>query len=299
MPHPQFIVIGAQKSASSFLQACLTEHPDIWMPDGETPYFESPDYEQQTPNDFAAIFTGRTEPMLGIKRPNYIGKPEVPARIASDCPDAHLIAVLRNPVDRAVSAYFHQIKSGFLPPIPWEKGLEAIIKDPEFVERHPRSREILEFGLYYKYLAQYQPFFDRGKLLVMLHEDILADPHQCVAEAYRFLGVPDEFVPERAIGSRPQAVVYQPTRVRLHSYRPRLLYHFDQNRTRMTGRTRNPLRIALASAIVGIDRVLLAKCLGNVKPTIPPTLRKQISAYYDQDREQLQNMLQRDLSAWK
>lgn len=94
-------------------------------------------------------------------------------------------------------------------------------------------------------------------------------------------------------------MVYQPTRVRLQSYRPRLLYRFDQDRTRMTGRTRNPLRIALASALVGLDRLVLSRCLGNAKPVIPQELRQRISAYYDQDRAQLQSLLQRDLSAWE
>ncbi len=298
MSPPTFIIIGAQKSASSFLQNCLAEHPDIWMPVGETPFFESPDYETQERADLNKIFEGRQENHLGIKRPNYIGKPEVPARITTDCPDAKIIAVLRNPVDRAVSAYFHQIKSGFLPPIPWEKGLEALVSEPDFTDRHPRSREILEFGKYHKYLAMYEHFFTRGQVLTMLHEDILANPQECIAQAYRFLGADDGFVPHNAIESTPQAVVYQPARVRLQSYRPRLLYHFNHDRTRMTGRTKNPLRVALAAGIIGLDRILLSRFLGNAKPKIPPALRQHIADYYKQDREQLQTLINRDLSDW-
>lgn len=298
MKPPQFIVIGAQKSASSFLQVCLTEHPDIWMPVGETPYFESPDYEAHEPGDLESIFAGRPEPMCGIKRPNYIGKPEVPPRIAADRPDAKLIAVLRNPIDRALSSYFHQVKSGFLPPLPPEEGIPALLDDPSFGDRHPRSREILEFGLYHKYLSLYEPFRAADRLLVMRHKQILKQPRESIQLAYRFLGVDDAFVPEDSLGSRPQAVIYQPTRLKLLAWRPRLLYRFNAERTRMIGRTRNPLRIGLAGAIIALDRLILARLLGNAKPRLSPELRARLRGYYDADIAKLEGLLGQDFSDW-
>ena len=119
---PNFVIIGAQKSASTFLQVCLSEHPDVFMPPGETPFFESPDYENSDISRLESLFNNRSESKLGIKRPSYIGKPEVPKRIEYHLPDAKLIAVLRNPIDRAVSAYFHYINNGFIPCINLEKG---------------------------------------------------------------------------------------------------------------------------------------------------------------------------------
>ena len=87
----------------------ISQHPEIWMPRGETPYFEDPDYHQSTPDEFLSQFPHESGKLIGIKRPNYIGKPEAPERIETDLPDARLIAVLRDPADRAISAYFHQI----------------------------------------------------------------------------------------------------------------------------------------------------------------------------------------------
>ena len=43
---PDFVIIGAQKSASTFMQVCLDDHPDIYLPRGETTFFESPDYRE-------------------------------------------------------------------------------------------------------------------------------------------------------------------------------------------------------------------------------------------------------------
>ena len=94
---PDFVIIGAQKSASSFMQLCLADHPDIYIPEGETPFFESPDYEQGDIHEIEELFEGRSEKCLGIKRPNYIGKAEVPNRILKHLPNAKLIAILRNP----------------------------------------------------------------------------------------------------------------------------------------------------------------------------------------------------------
>lgn len=56
---PTFVVIGAQKSASSFMQLCLAEHPDIYMAEGETPFFETPDYEQSDISELEMTFQGR------------------------------------------------------------------------------------------------------------------------------------------------------------------------------------------------------------------------------------------------
>jgi len=103
---PDYIIIGAHKSASTFVHKCLMEHPDIYMPKDEIPFFEIPDYESSSLSELEKYFKGRKEKRFGIKRPSYIGKPEVPARISNDLPDAKLIAVLRDPVDRAVSSYY-------------------------------------------------------------------------------------------------------------------------------------------------------------------------------------------------
>jgi len=86
------------------------------LPNRETPFFESPYYETSDKGELGSIFEGRTKKCLAIKRPNYIGKTEVPSRTLQDLPDAKLIAVLRNPIEMAIPAYFHNIKYGFLSP---------------------------------------------------------------------------------------------------------------------------------------------------------------------------------------
>ena len=217
----------------------------------------------------------------------------MPARIVTDLPEARLVAVLRNPVDRAVSAWFHLMKSGFLPVLPVEEGLPKLLDDPGFVAAHPRAAEVLEFGLYDRYLAGYDAFAERGRLLVMLHEDVLADPLARVRAVYRHLGVDDGFHPGPALAARPQAVVYAPSRLRLLGLRPRLLYRFSADGARMTGRRRNPLRKAAAAAVVGLDRAVLARVFGNAKPKLSTALRSRLQDFYRQDTRRLERRLGR------
>ncbi len=53
---PSFLIIGAEKSATTFLHGCLCEHPEVFMPDFEVSYFNSPDYYQESIEDFKRLF---------------------------------------------------------------------------------------------------------------------------------------------------------------------------------------------------------------------------------------------------
>lgn len=125
---PTFAIIGAQKSASTFLQKQLQAHPDIFLPDGELATFEDPQYEDYDPQIFASHFSPDWDAKaLGLKRPSYLHEPEVPRRLARHLPGIKLIVSLRDPVDRAVSAYFHQVRHNFAPLVEVNRGLENIL----------------------------------------------------------------------------------------------------------------------------------------------------------------------------
>lgn len=294
---PDFIVIGAQKSASTFVQTCLQDHPEIYLPKGETPHFETPDYAQAAPGALQAMFAGRTERRQGIKRPNYLGKPEVPARIAADLPDCQLIAVLRNPVDRIVAAYFHQVTYGTLPALPLETGLLRALDDEAFRRAHPRCRELFEFGLYAQNLTRYETFRDASKMLILLHDDIVRDAPGQIRRCYEFLGVDPEFIAP-ALGTRPHKVTYSIPRLRFLRLRNRFMHTHDAQHTRLTRRQMNPVEYALAGAITLIDRLVLSRVFTSEKPRLSKALRRRLIAAYRPDIEALETMLGRDLGAW-
>jgi hypothetical protein len=294
---PNFIIIGAQKSASTFLQECLNDHPDIYLPNGETPFFETPDYELGHIEELKNIFADRSEKCLGIKRPSYIGKGEVPERINKDLPDVKLIAVLRNPIDRAVSSYFHNIKYGFIPPLPIELGMRKIISDPEFRSRYKRSSEIIEFGRYYKYLSRYKRQIQNGNMLILLHEDILSNPLKSIQEAYDFLQVPHDFIPE-SIDSRPQKVLYSLIRLKFVTLINRFMFDYNPEGTRLYLKNKTLVDRIFIRIVSIIDSKFLSFFFPNDKPNLDLQLRKEIYNLYDSDIKQLSRLINRDLSKW-
>jgi Sulfotransferase domain len=158
---PTFYIIGSAKCGTTFLQDALREHPEVFMPADETPFFEDPDYLESTSQTLSDIFSeARDKQLLGIKRPTYLHKMEVPGRIKKVAPHAKLIAILRNPITRAISAYFHNMRYGFVPPIDPNDGIRSII-DGSMQATYPRSDEVLDFGFYYRDLMHYLDFFDR------------------------------------------------------------------------------------------------------------------------------------------
>ncbi|OWU77589.1 hypothetical protein ATO3_02560 [Marinibacterium profundimaris] len=294
---PNLIIIGAQKSASTFMQNAVAEHPDVFIPKGEEAYFEDPDYDQKSASYLSGRFDGRNEKILGIKRPNYIGKPEVPARIVRDLPDAKIIAVLRNPVDRAIAAYFHQIRYGTMPLLPLDEGMSKLVENDGVIPGYARSKEILEFGLYYKYLSQYEHFSSSGRQLVFLHEDISKEPEECIRKSYEFLGVDVSYSPQNLQG-RPMAAVYNPLRLKVLAARNPLMFTYNDDRTRLHSRKMNYLEYGLAGALTVADRYVLSRFLRNNKPQLDPTIRKKMVNYFLEDIRKLEKLIDRDLSAW-
>ena len=294
---PHFVILGAQKSASSFVHVCLADHPGIALPHGETPCFETPDYENGAIADLERLFEGQDGKVRGIRRPSYLGRPEVPERLKKHLPDAKLIAVLRDPVVRAVSSYYHNMATGFLPVRGVEQGLRDLL-DSRYAARYPRAREVLDYGYYDAPLRRYRDLFGEAALLILLHEDIVRDPVAAMRTVYRFLGVGADFVSAR-IHSKPQAVVYNLTRLRLMRRVNPLIYTYNRERTRLWKKPRTPLQDWIFRAYLHVDRGLLARFLSNEKPVLSPDLHARLLGLYRADIEQLEILLQRNLSAWK
>src|SRR5258708_9728171 len=113
---PDFVIIGAAKSASTWLHLALRQHPAVYMPGDETPFFEDPYYNANDLGPLLAELKGAPPgAVVGIKCPNYLCTPQCAPRLAQRLPHARLVAILRNPVDRAISQYYHLIRSGQFP----------------------------------------------------------------------------------------------------------------------------------------------------------------------------------------
>ena len=163
-----FVIIGAEKAGTSYLVEALQRSPDVALPAPEVRYFRDPFYPtRERPED---VFAGTTARLKGIKHPSYLGRPEVAERIYQHNPETKLIAVLRNPVDRAISTYLHYIRYAQIPLVHPNEGLPLLFAGDE---RVPKYADILEFGLYGRHLDRYLRFFPDDQLLLLEFEDLV------------------------------------------------------------------------------------------------------------------------------
>jgi hypothetical protein len=294
---PDFVVVGAQKSASTALAESLRQHPDIFMPPGETHYFRDPEYGSARPDDLRALFSGSEGVRRrGIKCPDYLGQEPCAKRIDAELGKVDIIVVLRNPVDRAVSSYYWLMRWGQLPVEPLNQGMRRLL-DGEF--RGVRwADDVLEYGLYGKHLERYRAMFGEERMIVLLDVDLRQNAEQARARVYRHLGVAEDFEPRIARRSRNEGV-YPLHRLRFLRLRNRFVY---DNGDPMTGTMRRPTRPRQAlpnAAVVLADRYLLAKVYGNERPHLDPEVAERLRSFYAEDIEKTEALIGRDLSAWK
>jgi len=299
-PFPNFLLIGAQKSGTTFLQKCLTEHPEVLMPPGETRIFENPEYLETNPYQFfEELFGGVPEKKaVGIKRPAYLAKPECPQRIRKHIPHAKLVAILRNPVERAVSAYFHYMKCGFIPIRSLEEGMTKLIRG-DYRRSYPKSPEIIGYGQYHRHLARYLTSFDRDQMLILFFESLRANPLESIKKVYRFLGVDDGYAPQslRLMELRNPGV-YSLTRLRLITLGNPFLYSYAQDKTKRFRQSKLFAR-AVNKAVTWIDERLVSPLSNKSNPGLSSSLERCLYKLYEEDIQRLEDLLGTNLANWK
>jgi hypothetical protein len=190
---PDFIGIGAQRTGSSWIYACLYEHPDLCVPLKEINFFSRERNWSRGFEWYEGISADCPPAALaGEFSTSYLTDSETPGRIRSRYPAARLIVSLRNPVDRAYSNYLNDIVAGVVSPATGFS--EALRSHPEY----------LEGGRYAHYLSNYLELFPREQLLVSIFDEARRDPLTAVQKIYRFLGVDPAFRPtmlDRPVGA--------------------------------------------------------------------------------------------------
>jgi Sulfotransferase domain len=295
---PEFVIIGAPKSASTWLQLALRQHPAIYMPESETPFFEDAYYDEKDLSClFKAIDPAPPDAIIGIKCPNYLCTPACAPRLAKHLPNARLIAILRNPVDRAVSQYYHMIRSGRLPLRPADVAFSRYLGgqfDPPFAKQ-----QVLEFGLYGWGLSNYLRLFPRQHLLVITDLELRQDLRGVFKRACRFVGVSDAVMPANIAMPRNQGVYFSPFLSLIMWLNQRGLTFDAQTglehpRRGFVGWTVRRLAV-LGSRVSAATRLFVR----DQEPAVSLKTRSGLLEYYLPDILKLQELTQIDLTAWR
>lgn len=293
-----FVVLGAQRAGSTGLARHLASHPQLYVAPDEVPYFEDPFYARSSPAELArALRRARPGQLRGIHRPEYLARAECPARLAADAPGARLLAVLRDPVERAVAGYHWYVQFGLLPLVPVDVGLSRLLEgwsDPAY----PRAGDVLEFGCYGRHVRRYVDHFGTGRLLALRSDEL--DAPATYARVFAFLGVDDSHRPPR-VGARTNAGAYDMRRLRWLRRRSTLAPSWESAEVYRYRRRRwrRPFAFLPSAFVVAVDRVLLARLFGSAPPRLPPDLERELREWYADDLDELASVLGWDVEGWK
>ena len=197
---PDFLIIGAQKSGTTSALHYLSQHPQIQVaPQKEVHYFDLyysqglSWYQRQFPESDPETLTGEASPY-------YILHPDVPRRVAADFPQIKLIALLRNPVERAISHYYHAIKEG-LETLPLEQALaqeptrlageaQKLEDNPHYHSYAYQHHSYLTRGYYLQQLQRWWAYFPKPQLLILHSNDLYHQPQTTLNRILDFLNLP-------------------------------------------------------------------------------------------------------------
>ena len=208
-PLPDFLIIGAQKAGTTALYAYLLRHPSIVGPSWkEVSFFDRHFargvdwYRGQFPNTLRLRNIERrtgVAPLAGEASPSYLFHPFAAERVAALLPDVRLVALVRDPVDRALSHYQHEVAFG-REPLSFEEALEREearmrgeldrMRDPAYFSYAWWNYTYASRGLYVEQLERWLAVFPREHLLIVPSEDLLERPRETYARVLEFLGAP-------------------------------------------------------------------------------------------------------------
>ena len=197
---PSFLVIGAQKSGTTSLFDQLARHPDVRAPLWKEPRFFDRAYYKGL-GWYLSHFPERDGGawQTGEATTGYLFHPRAAARVRATLPGVKVVAVLRNPIDRAVSHHAHERRKGSeTRPIaeafaadprvvPAEE--RRMLADPTFESRRHRSESYLSRGVYAPQLARYLTHLGRERVLVLEFARLFAEPAASLRGLTDFLGL--------------------------------------------------------------------------------------------------------------
>jgi Sulfotransferase domain len=201
---PDFLIIGAQKCGTTFLYNLLCQHPYVEPAATKEVHFFDTNFTKGV-EWYRSRFSPPTQKegrkvLTGESSPYYIYHPHAARRAAQVVPGTRLIALLRNPVDRAYSDYNHKAREG-RESLSFEEAIaaeeerlrgekEKMLADEGYASPNYRKFSYLSRGVYVDQLKEWRGYFDEEQLLVLKSEDFFENTQAGFERSLAFLGLP-------------------------------------------------------------------------------------------------------------
>jgi hypothetical protein len=289
LPLPNFFIIGAMKGGTTSLYFYLKEHPDVYMSPLKEPKFfaydpHNPEHREKANKTFPItsmkaylrLFNGvSNEKAVGEASVTYLRSRIAATAIHTHVPGAKLIVSLRNPVDRALSLYTMNARSG-----------RETRELNEALHEALRTNETwIRSGMYYEDLNHYLNVFGKSKVKILLFDDLKTNVVGVMKDVFSFIDVDDHFVPDVSIRHNP-GMVTKSKAIRglekLYKRNPRM---------KLLVRSLTPYKLRRGITKFGRKDVELTT-------TISSDIRYRLVNFYHADILRVQDLIGRDLRSW-
>ncbi len=267
---PTYLVIGAMRSGTTSLARYLGGHPEVFMAEKKELHFFDTEFERGVDWYRAQLTPIGGEHVVGEATPHYLYDEASAPRITSVVPNAKLMAILRDPVERAYSHYWQKVSYGRES----RSFAEAVAAEPARISAGESERRLFSYvdrGRYLTQIERYSKCCGRDQLHVLLFEDLRDRPVETFASICRFLGVDPRLAPP-TVGTAINGFV---------AFRSRWLRN-------ATKRAPSRVRDAIGKLNAGDERY----------PPMDVAVRGRLQAQYREDNERLAAWLGRDLHEW-
>ncbi|MEL6441752.1 MAG: sulfotransferase [Cyanobacteria bacterium J06621_8] len=289
---PDFLIIGAAKSGTTSLYRYLEEHPQVYMSRVKEPQFFAFEDQQinfQGPGDmerinncyipdlesYQTLFHEAQGKIAGEASTWYLYSSKAAKNINKYLPNVKIIAVLRNPVDRAYSSFLHLAGEGS-ESFNFTQGLKAEQKRIE--KNYALLWHYTQAGFYSEQIKRYFQVFTQNQIKIYLYDDLVANPINVIQDVYQFIGVDSKFIPNTHKKYNVSGIPKSKTL-------DRLLF------------TSNPIK-SLFKPLVSKKIRKKIQQKSKQKPSIPLDIRQELTALYKNDILTLEKLIQKDLSSW-
>ncbi len=273
---PDFIIIGAMKCGTTSLHKYLSLHPQISVSRKKELNFFIKERNWDRGLEWYKSHFSEKNQIQGESSPNYTDYSYwkgVPERMQSVIPDAKLIYILRDPIERTISHYIHKYANGS------ESRTIA-----EALESFENNSYVLR-SRYYLQLEQYLKYFPSSQILIITSEELFINPHKTMQNIYNYLGVEDNFY--------------------WQDYRKRLHKSIDKRKKNSLGFFLSKLpvlnQVEELPPEIGfhVNKILYWLCSQKIeRPTLDESLRNKLTDYFKEDINCLRDYTGSDFNEW-
>jgi len=282
-----FFIVGAPKAGTTSLYHYLSEHPQVEMSSQKEPdYFSDKAINEQgmyyTKNrvnslaKYESLFVQKESVVYGEASVSYLFYENVAEDIKKYNPNAKIIIMLRNPIERAFSHYLMDYRLGLIS----DSFENVLAKKSKHKNAHLFYQQYIEVSKYSKQIQRYLDFFKKDSILFIDYEDFKINVSRTVDQVYNFLHISTEFAAD--INTKHNTFTMPKNKV------IRLIYSFVF--------LRKILAFLFPTYLVKNIRVLLFK--SDKKPELLKETRSLLKRIFNDDIKNLEEILSKDYSKW-